>query len=73
MITLLNKNNGYEYMVNNFANIFKTLGYDVLFEGVETKKDEMNCKKMYANYLQGYFYSKPIPMNELTNYLETNL
>lgn len=73
MITLLNKNNGYEYMVNNFANIFKTLGYDILFEGVETKKDEMNCKKMYANYLQGYFYSKPIPMNELTNYLKTNL
>lgn len=72
MITLLNKNNGYEYMINNFANIFKTLGYDILFEGVEDKKDELSCKKMYANYLQGYLYSKPIPIMDLPKYLKQN-
>ena len=43
--------------------------YEILFEGVENEKDEDQCKQMNALYLQGYKYSKPIPIEELTRFL----
>ena len=33
------------------------------------KDDEDQCKQMNALYLQGYKYSKPIPIEELTRFL----
>ena len=41
----------------------------VLFEGIEDANDEENCVKMSARYLQGYKYSKPIPIEELSRFL----
>ena len=56
-------------MVKTFANMFHDLKYSVLFEGVETEHDEDRCIKMKAQYLQGYRYSKPIPIEELKHFL----
>ena len=58
-----------QYMVKTFANMFHDLRYAVLFEGVENKNDEERCIMMKAQYLQGYKYSKPIPIEELRNFL----
>ena len=55
-------------MVSYMAHMFTDMNYSVLFEGVEDEKDEERCIGMYARYLQGYKYSKPIPIEELTNY-----
>lgn len=41
----------------------------ILFEGVETEAHEDICKACGANYLQGFKFSRPIPINELRNYL----
>ncbi|MBQ4465763.1 MAG: EAL domain-containing protein [Oscillospiraceae bacterium] len=57
------------YMVSTFANMFSKLHYSVLFEGIEDANDEENCVKMSARYLQGYKYSKPIPIEELSRFL----
>lgn len=37
--------------------------------GVENEVDEQLCKGMKAVFLQGYKYSKPIPIESLTDYL----
>lgn len=58
------------YMVSTFANMFSKLHYSVLFEGIEDENDEKNCVKMSAKYLQGYKYSKPIPIEELAGFLD---
>lgn len=63
------KNDSSKYMVSTFASMFNDLNYSVLFEGVEDNDDEEHCKKMYAKYLQGYKYSRPIPIEELRNFL----
>ena len=60
------KNN---FILEHFAYMFKQLGYKVLFEGVETKEQEDFCKKSHADYIQGYLYSKPVPIEELKNFL----
>lgn len=58
-----------QYMVKTFANMFNDLRYAVLFEGVENDSDEDRCIMMKAQYLQGYKYSKPIPIEELRKFL----
>ena len=63
------KNETSFYMVSTFANMFSQLHYAVLFEGIENDTDELNCVRMSAKYLQGYKYSKPIPIEELANFL----
>lgn len=64
-----NKNEDSFYMVSTFANMFSNLHYAVLFEGIADEVDESNCVKMSAQYLQGYKYSKPIPIEQLGDFL----
>lgn len=59
-----------EKMVSSLASMFDDMDYAVLYEGVENAEDEEKCVKMRAKYLQGYKYSKPIPIEKLTEYFE---
>lgn len=67
---LASKNEESRFMVGSFSEIFKRANYQILFEGVEDEKDESQCIDMKAQYLQGYRYSRPIPIAELRNFLE---
>ncbi len=57
-----------EKMVESLARMFSELTYYVLYEGVETEHDEKQCKDMSASYLQGYRYSRPIPILEMRQF-----
>ena len=57
-----------EKIVENLANMFSELDYSVLYEGVENESDEKLCREMFASYLQGYKYSRPVPIERLTEY-----
>ena len=59
-----------EQMVSHLARMFSAMDYSVLYEGVETEADEEKCIRMFAKYLQGYKYSKPIPIDDLTDWFE---
>ena len=52
------------------AHMFNDMEYDVLYEGIEDETDQNRCKEMYARYLQGYKYSKPIPIEQLSEFLD---
>lgn len=56
-------------LVNSLANMFRDMSYSVLYEGVENEGDERLCKEMSASYLQGYKYSRPIPIERLREFL----
>ena len=66
---LASKNDESRFMVGSFSEIFKKADYQILFEGVEDERDESQCIDMDAMYLQGYKYSKPIPIEQLENFL----
>ncbi len=66
---LAGKNDESRFMVGSFSEIFKKADYQILFEGVEDERDESQCIDMDAMYLQGYKYSKPIPIEQLENFL----
>ena len=63
------KSESSRYMVNTFADMFNRLNYTVLFEGVENETDQENCVRMNAKYLQGYKFSRPIPIENLRGFL----
>ena len=67
---LASKNDESKFMVGSFSEIFKKADYQILFEGVEDEHDETQCINMNAQYLQGYRYSRPIPIEQLKNFLE---
>lgn len=67
---LASKNDESKFMVGSFSEIFKKADYQILFEGVEDEHDETQCIDMNAQYLQGYKYSKPIPIEQLKNFLD---
>lgn len=55
-------------MVTSLAKMFADLDYSVLYEGVENDMDEEKCIDMSATYLQGFKYSRPIPIVELKRF-----
>ena len=57
-----------EKMVGSLASMFTELNFSVLYEGVENDVDEKRCINMSASYLQGYKYSRPIPITELNKF-----
>ena len=57
-------------IVFNLARMLSDLNYSVLYEGVEKDSDEQLCIDMSASYLQGYKYSRPVPIENLTEYLQ---
>ncbi|MBR6403514.1 MAG: EAL domain-containing protein [Eubacterium sp.] len=62
-----------EKMVESLANMFANMNYSVLYEGVENELDEKMCIKMSASYLQGYKYSRPIPIERLTEFFDKRI
>ena len=59
-----------EKIVQNMANLFSELNFSVLYEGVENESDENMCRSMSASYLQGYKFSRPIPIEDLRKFAE---
>ena len=44
-----------------------------MVEGVENEKMRDTLIEMGCDFLQGYFYSKPVTESEFTKYMESNL
>ena len=57
-----------EQIVEKLAKMFADFNYSVLYEGIENSIDENRCLNMAASYLQGYKYSRPLPIDELRNF-----
>lgn len=70
LVTASGNNEKFRTIVSNLARMFNEVQYAVLYEGIEDENDEMRCIDMSAKYLQGYKYSKPIPIEKLTDYFE---
>jgi EAL domain-containing protein (putative c-di-GMP-specific phosphodiesterase class I) len=45
---------------------------DVIAEGVETSADAETLRSLGCEFGQGYFWAKPLPVNEATERLQQN-
>ena len=48
----------------------QNLGLKVLAEGVETEQQVSILRDSGCDYIQGYYYSRPLPAAQLANYLK---
>lgn len=60
-------------IVQAIISIAKGLRVEVVAEGVETEKQAIILRELGCNYLQGYYFGKPVSYQETLTYLEKNL
>ena len=59
------------YVITEMAiDMFHALGSKVVVEGVETLEEVTMAEKAGADVLQGFYFSKSLPVDELVNWLE---
>jgi len=44
----------------------------IVVEGVETLDDVNHVTELQADYIQGFYYAKPMPESELIKFLSAN-
>lgn len=59
-------------MLQHIITMCKAMGLQVLSEGVETEEQLQRLLSMGCDYVQGYYYSKPLPEAEFEAYLQNN-
>ena len=50
--------------------MIKRMGLPIVMEGVETKNELDDMIKIGASYIQGFYFSKPLPKKEFLSFLE---
>lgn len=59
-------------LINNLIRIAHNLEMKVIAEGVEKEEQIRRLKNMGCDYFQGYYFSKPLPPEEIKNLLLLN-
>lgn len=60
-------------IVAKIVEIAKSLGKETICEGVETEQQINFLRSVDVNYVQGFFYSKPLKEEDFVNYLEQHV
>lgn len=63
------KDNKSRSIIECIIELSKKLNYNVIAEGVESLEQKELLKKMGCNYIQGYYYSKPLPASMIEDIL----
>ncbi|MBO5435111.1 EAL domain-containing protein [bacterium] len=59
-------------IVKNVIKMAHDLSISVVVEGVETEADLNVCRDIDADFVQGYYFSKPLPMDEFIAFVSNN-
>ncbi len=61
-----------EAIVNAMIAMGKSMGLKLVAEGVETEEQVIYLQKQQCDFLQGYFFSRPLHPNQIKQYLQSN-
>ena len=57
-------------LIKGLIDVFHDMGISVVCEGVEDERQKNALKELGADLIQGYFYSKPVSVNEFSEWIE---
>jgi EAL domain-containing protein (putative c-di-GMP-specific phosphodiesterase class I) len=60
-------------ILNTVVKMAKSLGQNIVAEGVETSDKLNQMYELGMNYIQGYYFSKPLPRNEYLEFIKRNI
>ena len=63
----LTENKRAQIIIETIVNMCKKLNIKTVAEGIETKEQVHFLKKVGCDIIQGYYFSKPIPIEEFEN------
>jgi predicted signal transduction protein with EAL and GGDEF domain len=61
----MDRNDGCREIVRTVMNLARTLGLEVIAEGTETAEQVQDLERLECRFGQGYFFSAPLPLDEL--------
>ena len=70
--TLLAESDRISIFFDSAINLFKNLNIPIVIEGVETEKQLKLVKEKQIDYIQGYYFSRPLDEAELLDFLKKN-
>ncbi len=71
-IDLITTDNKSYQIVCFLINLGRTIGTEVIAEGVDNEEQVVLLQKAHLNTIQGYYYSKPLPKKEYDDLLLDN-
>ena len=61
------------YMIMyNMIKIIKSLGKEIVAEGVETGEQAKQIIRLGCDHIQGFFYARPMPRDQFLEFLQNN-
>ena len=70
LITDIHKNKNLQNIVRAIVTMSESLGISNVFEGVETSDELQMVSQLHGETIQGYFFSKPLTINEMDTWFE---
>ncbi|MGN0597319.1 MAG: EAL domain-containing protein [Ruminiclostridium sp.] len=60
-------------LLKNTVRMLKEIGTEIVVEGVETEEMLQQFVEMNCDYIQGYYFSKPLPEQEFVEFIQSNM
>ena len=64
------ENDKAKYVMDAVTNMIKGMDLKIVSEGIETGSQYKAMEEMGVNYIQGYYFSKPLPEQEFLEFIE---
>ena len=71
LLVNITTNSSSEIFYRNMVRTLQEMGYLIVCEGVETKEEATLLTKMSVNFIQGYYYSRPLEDKKLIEMLNS--
>ena len=60
-------------VLENTIQMIKAMNMEIVVEGVETENLVKQFSDLECEYIQGYYYSKPVPQDEFVKFIEESM
>ena len=72
MILAYFENEKAKYVLNAAMSMIKGMELGIVSEGIETEEQYNTMRKLGIDYIQGYYFSKPLPEDEFVKFILDN-
>jgi EAL domain-containing protein (putative c-di-GMP-specific phosphodiesterase class I) len=60
-----------QVIIRNTVRMMQDISKELVIEGVETREEMEALAALSCDFIQGYYYSKPLPPEEFVRFLQT--
>lgn len=66
---LMGEDPAFHCVIINMVSLFKEMGLEIVVEGIETKEMIDSFSSLQVDYIQGFYFSKPLPKKEFVEFI----